>query len=917
MLEAPFINWYFTLIFFGVIMTCLVFLYFQIRRINELKQLERLLLSERPAFIECLNQLENTYYELLESKEYISQYHLTNCREIYSSCLSSEETDLLKKCKKYSIKKAEHLNVAEQIKDLDITVARLNKKFIQRRCIEEASLLDNIHSNPLTDKQKEAVVTEEVNNLIIAGAGTGKTATAIAKIIYLLKRGLVCPEEILVLAFNKSAVQDFKEKLKQTNAADYGQESVEVSTFNRMGNMIVGHAEGKRRSISELADPVNKKPFDLMTREFTVKCLSDPAVSHDLINFFSDLLDEEDPADVATSNDEYCQLSQTRGLDCLAGLTLKSREEVSIANYLTLKSVKWEYEKSYEVDTATEWKQQYKPDFYLTDYDIYLEHFGVDSKGNTRAGIDAVEYNKSIKWKRKLHAENGTTLVETNSGMRYSGEGLAANLDKIFSKYGIKTRHLTVEEIEELYENKSNPLAQFDKLLQSFLALYKANGWSDNEKGIEPKRKRNKVFYSIFTRYYKKYQSLLDEDKAIDFHDQINLATTHLRKGRYSSPYKYIIVDEFQDASQARLEMVLAMRSQHVSSKLFVVGDDWQSIYRFAGSDVSVMTDFEGKVGYAANIYLDRTFRFNQQLASISSHFIQQNESQIKKEITSVASAEDCVLQIIGHDWEGENAALEKALQQINVSVGGEKSKVFILGRNTYAKPNSLSVFKKAYPNFDISFTTVHRSKGLEADFVIIPQMNAHRMGFPSLITDDSVLSLVLPEDEMYLHAEERRLFYVALTRARKKVIILTNIETPSSFVMEIRDDDWYSGRFEESGIKIKRLNCPICKGLTIRSRQGKYGTWYQCSNSPMCKGELELCDVCSKGAITNTGGKAICSSCGNEFIPCPDRSCTGRMKERHGKNGAFLGCSNYSKTQCRRTMRIRHRNMSRYRNLN
>jgi DNA helicase-4 len=345
------------------------------------------------------------------------------------------------------------------------------------------------------------------------------------------------------------------------------------------------------------------------------------------------------------------------------------------------------------------------------------------------------------------------------------------------------------------------------------------------------------------------------------------------------------------------------MRNQYIDSKLFVVGDDWQSIYRFAGADVSVMTAFEEKVGYAAKVYLDKTFRFNQQLASISSYFIQQNPAQIKKEISSISSVEYPVLQIIGHNIEGEHAALAQAFKNIDELAEGEKSSVYVLGRNKYCHPKSLKKWQDLYPNYDISFNTVHKSKGLEADYVIIPQVNAGATGFPSLITDDPVLSMVLPDDEQYLHAEERRLFYVAITRAKQMVIALTNVDRPSTFILEIKKDDWYCGRFREEGDKIQRFRCPECMGLTIRAKDGQYGTWYACANYPLCHGKLEVCKLCFVGAIINKHGKAVCSHCLHEFIPCPDPACCGRMVERSGKNGKFLGCSNFGKTKCKRTM--------------
>jgi DNA helicase-4 len=219
-------------------------------------------------------------------------------------------------------------------------------------------------------------------------------------------------------------------------------------------------------------------------------------------------------------------------------------------------------------------------------------------------------------------------------------------------------------------------------------------------------------------------------------------------------------VDEFQDISLGRAGLIRALRGQVQGAKLFCVGDDWQSIYRFTGSDISLTTDFEGYFGPARRTALDRTFRFHDRIAAFSSHFVQRNPRQLRKRLSTAATSDKLGVVVYRHG-EGDDP-LPTILAEI-AALGA--ASVFLLGRYGFTAPDDLRALQARFPRLNIRFLTAHGSKGLEADYVVLLGLTSGRHGFPSEVADDPVLGLVLADGEPFAFAEERRLFYVALTR--------------------------------------------------------------------------------------------------------------------------------------------------------
>jgi len=685
-----------------------------------------------------------------------------------------------------------------------------------------------------------------------------------------------------LIAFNKDVVEEMKKRLSTKL-----ERTPEVKTFHALGLNIIAESTEEKPSVSELAEDKVKLPQKL--RYFVNSHMQDEKFAKLIIEYF---LYESIPYKSVfefSSYGEYIDYIRKYDLRSLKGDKVKSLEECYIANYLYVNGINYLYENPYEVKTASKIHRQYKPDFYLPEYGIYIEHFGVDRKGKTAPYVIQSEYRDQMTWKRNLHTTNHTALIETYSYERQEGQ-LLTNLEKKLQEKGVTFNPMSAEGVFEKLDSLGET-EPFSNLLANFLNLYKSCGNSIEEirQQVGEKDTRTRAFLEIFSRVYDDYSAFLDDSGEIDFNDMINKAINFVRDGKYKSGFKYILVDEFQDISQSRYRLLKSLVDQN-EAKLFCVGDDWQSIYRFTGSDLSIMVHFEDNFGFSETSFLQETFRFPDKLCHFSSKFILQNPIQIKKNINSQRKAENPVVTII-------QSTTEQALRAIFSEITKESQiseSVFIIGRYGYLEPENLYKLQREFPELTIEFTTAHSSKGLQADYVILVGLTSGEYGFPCEIADDPVLNLVLADQDAFRNAEERRLFYVAVTRAKKHVYLVVDInKNVSSFVSEIKHGDYEVNYYGE---KKKVTYCPICKTGEIVKKQGKYSIFYSCDNYPYCEYIAKKCPKCDNGFLERKIMNYQCSepNCHFHAEICP--SCDdGYLVRRRGRNGGyFYGCSNY-----------------------
>jgi DNA helicase-4 len=761
---------------------------------------------------------------------------------------------------------------------------------------------DTIESKPLTQEQRLSVVVDEDATLVLAGAGSGKTSVITAKAAYLVKAGIREPHEILLLAFAKNAAAEMSDRVEARSGVP-----IVARTFHALAYDIIGAVEGSKPALADHA--TDDLAFTNLIKQILkdlVQTLTD--VSRAIVEWFSHFLVEPKTEwDFKTKHAYYSHMEK-QDLRTLQGEKVKSYEELQIANWLYENGIDYEYEPNYEHKIRQTGRRDYCPDFRLTESGVYIEHFGVRRQtlpdGTeqliTAPFVDREEYLAGMEWKRKVHAEHETKLIETFSYERQEGH-LLTNLAKKLAP------HVTLNPLpaDTIFDQVIglNQIDTFSQLLGTFLRKFKGGGYSLADCDAKSERmnfgKRGKAFLAVFAPVFNEYQKRLGGK--IDFEDMVLRAAHYTETGRYVSPFRHILVDEFQDISQGRARLVKALKAQHSDARIFAVGDDWQSIFRFAGSDIHLMRhfgqefggSFDGESGIYRAVDLGRTFRSVDQIAYAARTFVLKNPAQIAKQIVPAGAAPEPAIKIRLLAKNEDQKALGDVLQGISARVDpSSTATVLLLGRYRFLEPDMRDL-QRQFPRLRITYKTIHASKGLEADHVILLSADSGRTGFPSETVDDPLLSLVSPEVEAFENAEERRVMYVAMTRARHTLTILASKSRPSSFVTELANDPAYTlpgtGEVEEQAYE-----CGECGGrlLDVRGQDGR--TWYRCEHVQHCENLLQACPACGAGLPRHADGTAdlICR-CGINYPTCPDCK-DGWLIERSGRYGAFLSCVRY-----------------------
>ncbi|BDS24955.1 TPA: DNA helicase IV [Enterobacter asburiae] len=281
----------------------------------------------------------------------------------------------------------------------------------------------------------------------------------------------------------------------------------------------------------------------------------------------------------------------------------------------------------------------------------------------------------------------------------------------------------------------------------------------------------------------KAWKNALKEENAVDFSGLIHQAIIILEKGRFVSPWKHILVDEFQDISPQRAALLSALRAQNKHTSLFAVGDDWQAIYRFSGAQLSLTTAFHHYFGEGDRSDLDTTYRFNSRIGEIANRFIQQNPHQLAKPLNSLRPGDKKAVTLLADDQ------LEPLLDKLS-GYAKPDERILVLARYHHLKPAALEKAATRWPKLQLEFMTIHASKGQQADYVIVLGLKEGSDGFPAPARESVMEEALLPVPEDFPDAEERRLLYVAITRARHRVWLLFNKEEPSVFVDILKSID-------------------------------------------------------------------------------------------------------------------------------
>ena len=604
------------------------------------------------------------------------------------------------------------------ITDMDSTadcIRQHNQTYIQRHLESEKDYLDNILKSvdpaiSLDAEQRQVVLSDEDYTLVIAGAGAGKTTTVAAKVRYLVERQHIDPEKILVISFTNKAVGELRDKINKALRI-----KCPVTTFHSTGYAILRKQDPAGKNIRD-----GGFMFNIVNNYLKSNILEQPELVDKLILFFGSYFDApyegEDlnaffnyisKADFTTlkgNMSEYTEeiiSKRTGNRISIAHEALRSVQEVKIANFLYLNGIEYSYEKPYRYNIIRAHKP-YTPDFTITQGErvAYIEHFGITQDGrNSRYNQEQLDrYKSAINDKVKMHRQHGTDLIYTFSSYN-DGRPLLAHLEEELKAHGFNLEPRSSKEVfDKIVSTEENKyILKLVKLVCTFIQNFKTNGFT-TEKFYEWESKssneRTKLFLDICQQCYLEYTKRLKQQHAVDFEDMINESARILREQKKSGvklDFKYIIVDEYQDISRQRFDLTKAL-SEVCEAKIIAVGDDWQSIYAYAGARIELFTQFKKAMGYGEELKITKTYRNAQEVIDIAGGFIQRNESQLKKALVSPKRISNPIViqtyteEVDRKQFEGKGgryfligktveAAMEKILSE------NPKSSILLLGR--------------------------------------------------------------------------------------------------------------------------------------------------------------------------------------------------------------------------------------------
>ena len=775
-------------------------------------------------FLEQVKKFINEYIELFNSDQYISKSKLDSFYDKYK--------DIVELSNKYKLDDNKDFNRFINIVKYGYKFMEVkNDKFVNKKLLEEKDYFDKmfISVDPkikLDEEQRRAILIDEDYSLIVAGAGSGKTTTMVAKVKYLVEKKHVDPKNIILLSFTNSSVDDLDKLLND----DFNL-GVEVLTFHKLGMKFLRESSNKRYEIISDAGI-----YKVLEEYFLNVVFKNKSTLEEYLDIFSKYLHIHSDALEYSTYDEYynhymkekyneCKdhlkeeityriNNRTINLKTINGEYVKSVNELNIANYLYRHGIDYTYEELYP--HILNGNRTYKPDFTIYDGDIkmYLEYFGL-AKLNTDKTIESEskKYVDEIYSKRKLHKMYNTDLIELYG--RYEDNSyflpcLSAELNK---RHVVKHKRSDKEILLRLLEtSKAYKYTNLINLVIIFINIFKESGYTlndfdileDNCNDMLVKRQINAI-----KDMYIYYERRIRSTNKIDFQDMINYAYQNLDVFKdKKKKVDYVIIDEYQDVSFQRHNFIKKI-SDIFKAKIVAVGDDWQTIYSFSGSDISLFVNFERNMGYCETVKIQNTYRNSQELIDTAGDFILKNESQIEKRLHSNKHLNKPI-RLVEYDHDPDDVfsknLIDKLVELLKRIYKARPNDNILLLTRFNSEIDNLLLSKKFYkksiddkkiickeiPDANIDILTVHKSKGLGYDRVVLLNAINATKGFPSQIKDEPVIKYIRGEKEDLIelinYPEERRLFYVAMTRTKNELYIMTPSinKNKSEFIFEI-----------------------------------------------------------------------------------------------------------------------------------
>lgn len=769
-----------------------------------------------------------------EVNNYLNKYKKFMTKDIY---ITSNMYDTFTNKYKYLYdcldkNTCEYKNILKIINDKNKLLRKHNRKYVDNKLIKYKFYFDNmfndINKNIILDKsQREAIICDEDNLLVLSGAGSGKTTTISAKVKYLIDVKNIKPDKICVITFTKKAKEELDYKINKIFNSN-----VDIYTFHSLGLKIIKYyyknkdidiidEKGQYKIICDYIKNnlfKDKDKFSLFFEAFKNKTsFSEEYKLFDNYYDYHNYMYKRKYINSNTTMDNYIKEQAKRRrnyLKTLNGEYCKSKEEVDIANFLYLNNIDYQYEKSYKkLDNL----KIYKPDFYIEQNNNYnyIEHFGIDKVNKTNNHYTKEEltnYLKNMKLKEKYHCDEKIEdlFIITYSKVLGKRNYLSVLKDSLIKKGYVlskKDNNLVYERLKDTSEDRY--INNFvNRIVIPFISYFKRSNYKlDDFKNIKTDNDLLNKQIRVISDIYLNYESKLREKNLIDFEDMINISykvMPYIKEKNLGVNYKYIIIDEYQDVSMQRFNLTKRIE-ELFKSKIIAFGDDYQTIFGFSGSRIDLMTEFRNYLSDAKQIPIPNVYRNSQELIDVATKFINKNSKQIKKKLISNKRLINPIELYIYNDSNYINTNINKSIILSNILdkiyLSNNKSNVLLLERynndidtilnnNLFIRKNHENIIYKKHEDMKIDYLTIHKSKGLEYDNCILINAIDDKYGFPSKIEDEEIIKLLKPKiEENIFYPEERRLFYVAMTRTKNKLYILVPKSKTSSFIREIESD--------------------------------------------------------------------------------------------------------------------------------
>lgn len=656
----------------------------------------------------------------------------------------------------------------------------------------------------LNDQQRNAVISESKRLLVLAGAGSGKTKTLLQKLIYLIEEKGISPSNILAITFTKNATNEMIDRLiisadesgeyeklsgdkniskseKDRKRNEYQKkykwiDALTIKTFhsfcyNTLRHYGVNEFDNKFKIIGNenheegeyVKNKAPEKAFEIVHKLLIEQC-EDVEYLLMLKRYILDYLVDK----IHLKETDYIP-KEHKYFTTLNGTRVASKSEQFIADWFYRHNIKFEYEPRLNVKDFG-----FNPDFYVPAANLYIEH--VSDKSYPMA-----DKEEQFKKGDMLYVKTFDTMTKDSALINQTLDRILKNRlpADFYKSFSVNFR----EEFNHYHENVKDFVRQIIRVTD----MIKVENVSlDNvlENAQQDQHERVRHFYELTIPIVKKYNDYCTDKSYLDFNDLISRSISLFRNhsdiaNKYRNTLQYILVDEFQDVDNLQIELIKLLLTEN--TQLFCVGDDWQSIYGFKGSNLSYIVEFEKYFENAEIIKFNLNYRSTQNIVGASNEVIKHNKFKVDKDVQASKKSEHKIVVYSGNN-EKENIqfCINRVKELLDEGISNDEI-LFLYRRSKMFFP-----YERKLEREKVSGKTIHASKGLEAKVVFIIGLTEGSGGFPDIWLEDRIYQVIKKADYDLLMEEERRLFYVAITRAKDKLFLITEKGNESSFLKEI-----------------------------------------------------------------------------------------------------------------------------------